>query len=476
MDKSTLQVPNKTMMDYSTLQASKKENACLERKIKNEKHQKFIDAVRQGSVSKIKSSLDSLVSIDDDNYQISRKNIINQTEDRDQGGNALYWAMREGHLTTIHYLFENGADVNLLCNGNEETYNKPEFKDCSLIEMVRMVHDHDVNIEKCAASSYFTPLQIASRFGKTAVAELLLQRGAHIQAPCITNIEENAGKFCSIGISLDSFTQQTPLILASLHRHQDTVELLKIYLALAPILKNSYVKLLAIKVCAGYLLKAKNDFELRREPLLLQQTIDSISKYAASILITQYSTSIVKSLTDNKIFDFELYPPGNASENDLKDLKKKFAFEIQRSSDRKADFTRMMEIFLEDDVPKILAANFREHLCCHFRTHSLEDILNPNIAHVSLGKHYNKAAARKDIIEIQKLQLSQLKDSVAHYEALCSKAREEKQYFSTLMAFQTFQFNRITQANPGNNQMTSNLTEKKIDYSHKIGSPRKKSF
>ena len=103
---------------------------------------------------------------------------------------------REGGITTVNFLVEEGADIE--AKNNEGHIPLVWASCCGYLEIVEFIVDKGADIEAKDEHGH-TPLIIASEFGHIKVVKFLIERGADIEA------KDNDG--------------YTPLITASMFGH-----------------------------------------------------------------------------------------------------------------------------------------------------------------------------------------------------------------------------------------------------------------
>lgn len=124
---------------------------------------------------------------------------------KDQWGiTALHYAVAKRHVTTAQLLLEEGANVDALAGGDWEISPLRLAVVRNDAEMVALLVSHGASQN---ANDGFTPLHYAARIGHTRIAELLLNRGANVNA-------------CTLNPGF------TPLHLAAANGHAAMVELL----------------------------------------------------------------------------------------------------------------------------------------------------------------------------------------------------------------------------------------------------------
>lgn len=113
----------------------------------------FLEAVKQGSLDKVRSMLDE------------QRELVNARDEK--GISATLWAAYRGHRDIAAYLVSRGADLNIF--------------EASTVGSVDLVQKHlksDRSLALVFAPDGFTALGLAAFFGNTEVADLLLKNGA----------------------------------------------------------------------------------------------------------------------------------------------------------------------------------------------------------------------------------------------------------------------------------------------------------
>ena len=90
---------------------------------------------------------------------------------------ALYYASKNGYLEIVKHMIEKGAEVN-----TEVSWGRTALHLASTKEIAKLLIEKGANPNKREISHNYTPLHLASLFGYTEVANVLIEKGTDINA------------------------------------------------------------------------------------------------------------------------------------------------------------------------------------------------------------------------------------------------------------------------------------------------------
>lgn len=104
-----------------------------------------------------------------------------------RGTTPLMIAVGQGEIQIAEYLIQHGADINHVneTNDNALTYTLEVFEGSQkeIIPLIKLLLQHNINIEIKEHEANFTPLMIACQKGYLEVVKLLVEQGANVNAP-----------------------------------------------------------------------------------------------------------------------------------------------------------------------------------------------------------------------------------------------------------------------------------------------------